>query len=163
MLRRFFSPDEKGNNIVFILGIILALAGLFGFAIDSIRFMHVRSAVQTALDKSSVSWLTAYTYASGNHNSRVSQANAVAQQVYQTNVEYISDLIYCTGTCGNTITIVGTPTATSVTLQVIERMDFVYLDQIRAPNGTSLEEGLNNNPNVSRYISEAIIGNPPIP
>lgn len=164
MLKIFRKNNEGGNNIVFVLGIILALAGLFGFAIDSIRYMHVRNAVQQALDKSSVAWLTSYNYASGNNSSRRNQATQSAQIVYRDNISYISDLIYCpAGPCGNAISIVGTPTATQVTLRVTESMDFVYFDTIKAPNGTSLEEGLNNNPKVSVYISESIIGNPTIP
>jgi hypothetical protein len=163
MLRIFRAKNENGNNIVFVLGIILALAALFGFAIDSIRYMHVRNAVQQALDKSSVAWLTAYNYAPGNHSSRVSTATQSAQIVYRDNIGYISDLIYCpAGPCGNTIGVLN-PTSSSVTLIVTEKMDFVYFDTIKAPNGVSLEEGLNNNPNVSTYRSESIIGNPAIP
>jgi Flp pilus assembly protein TadG len=156
------AQNEQGNNIVFVLGIIAMLAALFGFSVDSIRFMHASNAVQQSLDKASIAWLTAYNSAQGNPVSRASQATSSAQIVYRDNIGYISNMLYCSTICGNAIQ-VSNASSTTVTLRVTERMDFVYLDSIRGPNGVSLEELINNNPDASIYLSDAIIGNPSIP
>lgn len=155
--------NENGNNMVFALGSVAVLVLLFGFAIDSIRFMHVRTTVQQSLDRSAVSWLTAYNYAEGNHTTRVATANATAQQVYRDNISAISDMLYCYGECGQTIRVVGEATTTTVDLTVDEDMNFVYLDSIVGADGTSLEELINNNESTGSYFSDAIIGNPVIP
>jgi len=155
--------NEKGNNIVFALGSVAVLVLLFGFAIDSIRFMHVRTTVQQALDRSAVSWLTAYNFAEGTPATRIGIATQTAQEVYRDNMSYIGNMLYCSGECGQQLRIVGTPTSTSVDLTVDEDINFVYLDSIVGADGTSLEDILNNNPRTGSYFSDAIIGNPLIP
>lgn len=164
MIKLLTKKSERGNSIVFSLASVAILVLLFGFSIDSIRFLHVRTTVQQALDRTAVSWLTAYNYSTATTASgRRADANNAAQTVYRDNISSIENMLYCSGECGAVITILGTPTATRVRMTVTEKMDFVYLDSIVGGTGLSLEDALNNNPRTSSYISEAFLGEPTIP
>jgi hypothetical protein len=156
MRKLFKKRNERGNNIVFVLAGISVLVLLFGFSIDSIRFLHVRTTVQLALDRTAVSWLTAYNYASGTVAQRRAIATNAAQTVYRDNISSIQNMVECLGACGAPLTVVA-GTSNRVELRSVERMDFVYLDNIVGAGGTSLGDYLNNNSRTNSYRAVACL------
>jgi hypothetical protein len=148
--------NERGNNIIFVLAGISVLVLLFGFSIDAVRFLHVRTTVQLALDRTAVSWLTSYNYATGTVAQRRAIATSAAQIVYRDNISSIENMVECVGPCGAPLNLVS-GNSNRVELRTVERMDFVYLNSIVGAGGVSLGAYLNNESRTNSYRSVACL------
>ena len=111
--------QESGNTIVMFLIMVPFMLGMFGIAADAIIFVNVKAGVQSSLDSSAEVF--------ANQTKDIRYNNAYITN-YKNNLEPFKGFLVCNGTpCGNTPTVITNSNGT-VSLQVTEKMNFIFID-----------------------------------